>query len=380
MNNLHLTLTNFKNESRVLKEVHSISNLDKINHVYIAALHSENLELDVKYSNQISLKRFSLKTRGLSKGLFGQAIKYTEFIICVLSFYNRRGIDIVNVHALGLLPLGYLFKLIYSTKLIYDTHELESETNGLKGLRKHLSKWIEFFLIKRTDHVFVVSESIADWYQVTYQITRPTVILNAPKQQQFEKTNYFREKFNLRNDQIIVLYQGSLASGRGVKLLLESFKESNCDKVVIVFMGYGVLEDDINMASKVCNTVYFHNAVVPDVLLNYTASADIGICFIENTCLSYYYCMPNKLFEYAMAGLPVIVSNMKEMREFVESNEIGVVVGSETAEDINKAIDKLLLLDLNILKCNAQEAASANAWEFQEEKMRTVYLKLLETT
>lgn len=377
MNNLHISLTEFRNESRVLKEVDSISKLPQVDYVYIAALHAEDLELEKQISSQISLKRFALKTRRLSKGLLGQAIKYIEFVFRVLFFYKNKDIGMVNIHALGLLPLGYLFKLIYGAKLIYDTHELETETNGSRGLRKRLGKWVERLLIRRADHVFVVSENIADWYRDKYKIPRPTVVLNAPRQQQVEKTNYFREKFNLRSDQIIVLYQGGLAPGRGVDLLLESFKQRNDDKVVIVFMGYGVLEGAIRMASETCNTVFFHKAVTPDVLLSYTVSADVGISFIENTCLSYYFCMPNKLFEYSMVGLPVIVSNMKEMREFIESNEMGVAVESETPEDINKAIDKLLLMDLSSLKRNAQEAATANAWEHQEEKMRAVYERLL---
>jgi len=377
MNNLHISLTEFRNESRVLKEVDSISKLHQIDYVYIAALHAEDLEFEKQISSQISLKRFALKTRRLSKGLFGQTIKYIEFVFRVLFFYKNKDLGLVNIHALGLLPLGYLLKLIYGTKLIYDTHELETETNGSKGSRKSLGKWMERLLIRRADHVFVVSENIADWYRDTYKIPRPTVVLNAPRQQQVEKTNYFREKFNLRSDQIIVLYQGGLAPGRGVDLLLESFKQRNDDKVVIVFMGYGVLEEGIKIVSEAYNTVLFHKAVSPDVLLSYTVSADAGIHTIKNTCLNHYYCMPNKLFEYAMAGLPVIVSNMKEMREFVESNEMGVVAESETVQAINKAIDKLLLLDISSLKRSAQEAAIANAWEFQEEKMRAVYERLL---
>ncbi|MDC0994016.1 glycosyltransferase [bacterium] len=377
MNNLHISLTEFRNESRVLKEVDTISKLPRVDHVFIAALHAEDLELDENISSKVSLKRFSIKTRGLSKGLFGQAIKYIEFAFRILLFCKNKDIGIVNIHALGLLPLGYLLKLIYGAKLIYDTHELETETNGSGGLRKRLGKWVERLLIRRSDHVFVVSENIADWYRDKYKIARPTVVLNAPRQQKVEKSNYFREKFNVRSDQIIILYQGGLAPGRGVDLLLESFKQRNDDKVVIVFMGYGAMEDAIKIASESCNTVFFHKAVSPDVLLSYTVSADAGIHTIKNTCLNHFYCMPNKLFEYAMAGLPVIVSNMKEMREFVESNEIGIVVESETTEAINKAIDKLLMLDLNTLKRNAQITANSISWEHQEATIRAVYEILL---
>ena len=113
------------------------------------------------------------------------------------------------------------------------------------------------------------------------------------------------------------------------------------------------------------------------VLLSYTVSADVGISFIENTCLSYYFCMPNKLFEYAMTSLPVIVSNMKEMAGFVESYQMGVVVETETIESVNDAIDRLLNMDLIELKQNAKKAAIVHSWEHQEKKIRAVYQKLL---
>lgn len=378
MNNLHISLTEFRNESRVLKQVTTISSLSEIEYVYIAALHADDLKKE-EITNKISLKRFTLKTRGLSRGLLAQILKYFEFVFRVLFFYKKKNIGVVNIHALGLLPLGYLLKLIYGAKLIYDTHELETETNGSRGFRKKLGKWVERLLVKKADHVFVVSENIADWYRDAYNIARPTVVLNAPREQQVEKNDYFREKFGLRKDQVIVLYQGGLAAGRGVDLLLEAFKKRTDDKVVMVFMGYGNLEKEIQAASKSHSTIFFHKAVPPNVLLRYTVSADVGISFIENTCLSYYYCMPNKLFEYAMAGLPVIVSNMKEMREFVESHQMGSVVEEETVESLNKAIDKLLYMDLKVLKQNAKKAALENAWEHQEEKMQAVYKTLLES-
>ena len=87
--------------------------------------------------------------------------------------------------------------------------------------------------------------------------------------------------------------------------------------------------------------------------------------------------MPNKLFEYAMAGLPVIVSNVKEMRVFVKKNQMGVVVEDYSIASLNEAIERLLSMDLAALKQNAKKAALNNSWERQEEKMQTTYQKLL---
>lgn len=377
MNNLHISLTEMRNESRVLKETNSILNYNIASKVYIASLHADDLEEEKIYKDSLILNRFKLSSRKLSKNLFAQVLKYFEFIFRVTKFYKNKDIKMINIHSIALLPFGIFLKYFYKSKLVYDTHELETETNGSIGLRKKVAKFMEKSLIKKCDLIFVVSENIADWYAKEYDIQRPIVVKNAPKLIESKKTNHFRKNLSIKDESIIVLYQGGLSKGRGVDLLLESFKKRDDDKVVIVFMGYGQLEEDIKITSKEKNNVFFHPAVAPEVVLEYTSSADIGISFIENTCLSYYYCLPNKLFEYSMAGLPVIVSNMKEMRELVEKYDMGIVVEDDKVNSMNNAIDKILQSDIKQMKQNARRCAEENSWEVQEIKMINEYKTIL---
>ena len=377
MNNLHICINDFRNASRILKQATTISKIPKIKHVFIAALHSKKQNINYKISNKISLKRFKLKTKYLKKNLFLQLIKYTEYLIKILIFYKKKNIKIVNVHSLSLLPLGWLLKLIYGAKLIYDAHELETETNGLKGLRKKLSKLVERSFIHQVDHIFVVSENIADWYSENYKILRPTVLFNSPYEKHLKKNYYFRENFLLNKNQKVILYQGSLDPGRGIEKIISAFKKRVNDKVVIIFLGYGSLENKILLSSKKHKNIFFHKAVPPSVLLKYTSSADIGIALIENTCLSYNFCMPNKLFEYVMVGLPVIVSNVKEMSDFVNRNKIGVTLKSNSAFLINDTIDELLSSNLTTFKKNCKKISLSYSWKNQEKKMMHVYEKLL---
>lgn len=377
MNNLHISLNELTNASRVLKQTSSLAGSSYFNRIYIAGLHLGDLKKEEIISEKITLNRFSLATRKLSKNFFIQVIKYLEYCFRVFFFYRKKNINVVNVHSLGLLPLGYVLKKLYKAKLVYDAHELETETNGSKGFRQKLSKWLEKKLIHKADMTLVVSESIADWYANEYNIARPPVVLNAPNIRELKINNHFREQLGIREDQIILLYQGGLMPGRGVHLILEAFKQRKDDKVVAVFMGYGPLEADIKIAAEQHSNIYFFPAVPPQVVLEYTASADMGISLIENTCLSYYYCMPNKLFEYAMAGLPVLVSNMKDMSELVTRYAMGAVISDFSAEGINQAIDNFLEQDLTRMKANAYQAACENAWEVQEKKMLAAYQKLL---
>ncbi len=373
--NLHITLTDFRNESRLLKEAISLLNHRVVQKVYVAALHAEPLAVDQTYGERLIARRFKLASRQMPKDLVAQIVKYLEFCFSVFFYYKNKNIKIINIHSLGLLPLGVTLKFLYRAKLIYDAHELETEKNGDHGLRKKISKWVEKIFINQVDLTIVVSESIADWYRDTYSITRPPVILNAPDRRELIKTNHFRNDLGIREDQVILLYQGGLAKGRGVDLILNAFKARDDNKVVIVFMGYGSLAEKVKYFSSQHKNIFYYPAVSPEVVLEYTVSADLGISLIENTCLSYYYCMPNKLFEYAMAGLPVLVSNMKDMASLVNKYRMGEVIKDFSIAGINRALDEMLKCDLGGMKNNAYRAACDHSWDIQESKLIAAYRK-----
>ncbi len=243
----------------------------------------------------------------------------------------------------------------------------------MQGFRKKISKILERFLIKHVDATIVVSQSISEWYASEYNIKNPVILFNSPNKFDLKNNNFFREKLSIREDQIILIYQGGLSIARGVNLILDAFKKRNDDRVVILFMGYGELLEDINQAASRYSNIFFYPAVDPRVVIEYTSSADFGIHLIQNTCLNHKYCMPNKLFEYSMSGLPVLVSDMKDMAEFVVNNKIGAVISNFSATGINNAIDDLLIRDLEEMKINSYEVACKNSWEVQEKKMLEAY-------
>ena len=364
--NLHIYPSDMVHESRIFKQARFISKNYAFDKVILLGIWKKGTSKNQLLERKIHIKRISLLN------IHHRTVLYLYYFAYSLAFILFNRPSLVNIHSLEFLPVLLIAK-IFKIKIIYDPHELETEKSNLTGLRKKLGKWLEHLLIKKVDHIFVVSEHIADWYEKTYNITRPTVLFNAPWVAHVKKTKYFKDTFHLRDDQIIALYQGVLSAGRGVDILLEAFKKNKNDKIVIVFMGYGEFESEIQSASKSNSNIFFHKAVPTDVVLNYTASADVGIALIQNTCLSYNFCMPNKLFEYAMAGLPVIVSNVKEMSAFVKKHQMGTILISNRVEDVSHVIDKLLNMDLTKLGQNSRKAALENSWEHQEMRMKKVY-------
>ncbi|EPR86952.1 glycosyl transferase, group 1 [Acinetobacter junii CIP 107470 = MTCC 11364] len=371
-------MNEFTNASRVLKQVDSLTKNKVFEKIIIIALGSEKLKSYEEITDDIVLHRIRLYTRNLPKGLFFQLIKYVEFFIRTLLILFKIKPKVINAHALSVLPFAIFAKYFLKALVVYDAHELETEQSAGLTLRKRLSKWLEKKLIHKVDMMLVVSESIADWYVAEYDISRPVVVLNAPKRRGLKTNNHFREQLAIGDEQIILLYQGGLFAERGVQLILDAFKARSDNKIVGVFMGYGELEQDIKNAASERNNIFFFPAVPPQVVLEYTSSADMGIHLIQNTCLNHDYCMPNKLFEYSMAGLPVLVSNMKDMSELVLKNNMGAVISDFSAKGINQAIDEFLNQNLTIMKKNAYNMASENSWEIQEQAMLSAYKKMFE--
>jgi glycosyltransferase involved in cell wall biosynthesis len=307
-----------------------------------------------------------------SKNIFASFIKYVEWSYRIIREY--KNCDVMHCNDLNALHIGVISKLFNKNlKVVYDAHEYETETVYLTGIKKRLAKTTENFLIKYVDRIMTVSDTIAGEYVRLYNVEKPALVLNAPFHKKVEKKDIFRETFNISEHKSIFLYQGNLSRGRGVEVVLETFKNLNDNNSVVVFMGYGELEEIIKEHQKKYNNIYFHKAVSPNVLLNYTSSADFGISMIEDICLSYRYCLPNKMFEYIMAEVPVIVSNLPEMKSIVEAYQVGVVTKENNSEELSRAIILASSLDKNEIQNNLKKVKTIYNWEEQEKVLIELY-------
>jgi glycosyltransferase involved in cell wall biosynthesis len=145
-------------------------------------------------------------------------------------------------------------------------------------------------------------------------------------------------------------------------------------------MGYGDLEPLIRKHVQKCDNIYVHAAVATEMGLQYTASADIGVSYIDNPSLNDRFCLPNKLFEYIMARLPVIVNDAPEMRRVVNEHQIGHVIRRDlTVEAWTKALEKISQVNPQIMRRNLNKAAELYCWENQEKIMVNAYRQYVTT-
>ena len=364
-----LVFNSFINDSRVLKE--GLSLINNGYKVEIIAHHDKGLKKE-EQQGELFVKRLAYLDRTVTKGKVGKLKAYLAFFKESVAYCKT--FDILHCNDINMLPIAVIIKKFYNknVKIVYDAHEYETETYALSGIQKKITKLSEKFLIKYADKVITVSDSIANEYSKLYNIPKPALVLNTPLYKEVVKHDKFREAFDIEG-KTIFLYQGGLGKNRGIELLIEVFKSMNDNESVMVFMGYGDLEEFIISATNENNNIYFHKAVSPDVLLEYTVSADFGIATIEDSCLSYRYCLPNKLFEYMMAEVPVIVSNLYEMKRLVEDNNIGVVAEENTPDGLKEAIKKASLLNKEELYINIQKIKKIYNWEEQEKVLLEVY-------
>jgi len=368
---VNLVLNNFTTDSRVLK----VSNtLQAMGHeVIVVALHENNLAVREVLPNGVKVHRVHLVTRKWCKNHFIQIIKLIEFLFTFIIDYRKS--DILHCNDLSGLFVGVICKLTRpGLPLVYDSHEFAINDFPYETKWSITLKFaLEWLFIKFAKQVISVSESISHEYSRLYRIPKPHLVLNCPPYHEQPKLNLFRERLGIRSDQTIFLYQGGLSKGRGIELMLEAFSYLDSDQIVLVFMGYGPLEDLIQKQVLKQKAVYYHPAVGFDMLLKFTSSADYGISFIEDSCLSDRYCLPNKIFEYLMAGLPVLISNLFEMKRLVEVERVGVVAAENTVKGFRQAVHASLHQNYAAIQKNVFSARRKYCWEEQEKVLKKVY-------
>ena len=293
---------------------------------------------------------------------------------------NEPG-DIYHCHDLDTLPLGYIAKRRYSSRLVYDAHELTTELAYISRPEKMVWRVLERFLIRRADEVIATGTYRAEYLAKRYRVTAPTVILNCPPLPAAEAYNRaLREKLGLTDDTMpIILYQGGFMRGRGLDKLVLAVV--HLDRGVLVLMGWGPLEAELrSLVEKngLERRVYFTGPVAPDQVVYYSVSASVGVVIYLRTSLNNYYATPNKLYEYISAGLTVVSSDFPALKEVVEGYGLGCTFDPEEPESIAATINWVLADErrYDTMKRNALEAARIFNWETESRKLLEIYRRL----
>jgi glycosyltransferase involved in cell wall biosynthesis len=285
----------------------------------------------------------------------------------------RRSAMMVS-NDLDTLPAVFLAARIKSLPLVFDSHEYFTELPELVD-RPHVRRvWqgFEKTLLPRIQYGYTVCQSISQAYQDKYGI-RLAVVRNLPiVPDARQDVNDHNE--NQRPDMII--YQGAINMGRGLETMIRAMTYLN--KYRLQIFGDGTIKGDLvrlRDSLSLENRVEFMGRIPFAELRTFTRQAALGISLEENIGLNYYYALPNKLFDYIQAQIPVLVSDLPEMRRIVADYEIGQVVQDRDPELLARQVGEMMSSEEQRIKWkkNLRIAAGELQWENEVDKLRDVY-------
>lgn len=283
--------------------------------------------------------------------------------------------DLLYANDLDTLLPNYLVSKIRSLPLIYDSHELFCEVPELlqTPLKRKIWLKLEAWILPKLQHCITVNESIAGIFQKQYGTTF-TAVRNIPEPLALG-TPKTRQELGLPLHKKIILLQGAgINIDRGAEELVEAVKL--LDDVVLLIIGSGdvwpLLTQRVSQ-EKLENKVKLISRLPKNALLHYTANADLGISIDKNTNLNYYYSLPNKIFDYIHAGLPILTSRLPEIENIVNRYQIGDFISDHQPANIAAKIKELLSSGiLATYKQNTQKAAQDLNWQAEQDKLKAV--------
>lgn len=377
---IHLTHTFIPEDSRILKEMHALAD-DGWYQVYGVGVAPVEGASQTQKEGALVIHSLAIQARSwrFLPASFRKILALMEWYVRMVRLSLSLRPRIVHCHDTPALLAAVVLSRILDAKLIYDAHELESRKNGQSRWISRLTLCVEKLSWPSIHHLISVSPSILDWYLTTLGSKPSSLVLNSPhlgtensaiEPADIARSEYFREKYNIAPDSKIFLYLGLLVPGRGIDMLLQVFSSRKINSH-IVFMGRGMMSAAIEQAAVNSPRIHLHPAVPHHMVVTVSRAADYGLCFVENVSLSDYYCLPNKLFEYAFAGVPVLASNFPDMARLVREHGLGDCFDPEL-DALTTAIARTEKNSFVPTMINLSELS----WQTQARRLQAAYASL----
>lgn len=262
-------------------------------------------------------------------------------------------------------------------RLIYDSHEYYTGVPELVSRPKIQAFWkrIERITIPKVDAMYTVNESIAQCYRDEYN-REVKVVRNISdfKGLPDKKT---RQELDLPTDKFIIIIQGAgINIDRGAEEMIDAIQL--IDGAMLIFVGDGdvvpLLKQQVEI-KKLGNKVRFFGKRSYQELMNFTMVSDLGISMDKDTNINYRFSLPNKIFDYIHAGIPLMVSDLVEIKKIVEGYDIGIVSTSHNPTTIAAEIKKLINDPdrLARYRTNTKNASKELNWQHECEILKTIY-------
>jgi len=331
-------------------------------------------------------RKIYLKLMGI---LYYFAKKLIPFIKYHLTYFSVKNAilsfspDSIHAHDLVTLPTAVTIGKKLNIPVVYDAHELEEHRMPVQNfIIRSLVVYLERKYIPYTSGTITVSNSIAQYLANKYKINEPIVVYNSPDIYPDDKPiTDVKTELNLPHDIPLIVYVGRAQASRGVEELLQAMQY--LPNYHLVFVGPKVdrfhskfiqIVEDL----KVSDRISFLPPVSIRHVVPYISTADLGVYFLQNTCLNHYYAMPNKIFEMVLAGLPVVGPDLFDIKQFLDKTKTGIIVDQTKPELIAEAISEAFAKK-DILKPSPEALGrliEQYGWGAQAKKILQLYVKI----
>ncbi len=305
--------------------------------------------------------------------------KWRHFNKHVLKFKGKIRADIFQAADLYSLYAAIKLAAPFKSRIFYDSREIYSALGPLSNhpIKQKVISYLEKKWLHSVERIIVSGEMDAEYLKQNLTDAKPYhLIMNLPPFREVKKRNLIRDKYHIPEDNLVIIYQGVVLEGRGIKPMIRALPFIENAVFVVIGEGHYINEfraeaDALNVSER----VLFHGAVPYEELPEWTASGDIGIVFIEPITMSYKLALPNKLFEHIMAGIPSVISSLPAMKAVVELYPVGVLLPPKASpRDLSLAIRNIASKD-NYKKYTdaCRQASKVYCYESQESEILRLF-------
>ena len=329
-----------------------------------------------KLSNSLPIPNWTFKTIRL-KMIFKKGPLFYFFFNLRLFFVGLiNKTDLFYANDLDTLAPMFLLSKLKKKPLIYDSHELFCEVPELKASRIKKSIWqkLEGYIIPKLQTCITVNVSIAKIYEAKYNVPFYIIRNISDFDQSFIPKS--RVQLSLPEDKKIILLQGAgINVDRGAEELIDAMEF--VQNAVLYIIGSGDvwenLKQKVSFNKSIQNKVVLINKLPKSELINYTFNADLGLSIDKNTNLNYLYSLPNKIFDYIQAEIPILASRLPEIENIILQYKIGDFIDDHNPKTIaNKLNEMLYSQQLSSFKKYLAIAKKEITWKSEKEKLLTI--------
>lgn len=342
----------------------------------------EVLVVGRKLKDSLSTTHLPFKTHRFNLLFNKKAFFYAEYNIRLFLFLLFKKAEVLHANDLDTLLPNYLVSKIKGIPLVYDSHEYFCHVPELihRPLIQKVWLSIEKRIFPKLKHVITVNNSIARLYEQEYKVP-VKVLKNVPFKSLYQNIEIkSRKELGLPEDKAIVLLQGSgININRGAEEAVEAMQF--VDNAILLIIGGGDVFS--NLEKLVLKHQLQHKVILkPKMpfkeLLQYTFNASIGLSIDKPGNPNYENSLPNKLFDYIHAGVPVLVSSLNEVKRVVLQYNIGCIIDNHEPQHIAEKINYMINSGATYesWKENCKKAAEENCWENQEHILTDIYTNL----